>query len=212
VDNPDEQQETAPSADDARRQLADEIRKLASATVLTTAGVGALQRASDLVRQATDELIPDSRSSRYDGVAGLAPGAPTNDVLWETHAAFGRSNPLAPPVEAEEHPGRVEGTVTFGPAWEGGPGFVYGGFVASVFDGMLGRAALSAGHLAVTRTLTVSFLRPTPLGAPLRLSSTAGDVEGRNVAVSCDMWSGDTLTAEARAVFSRVDPGHYRMR
>jgi len=195
----------------ARRLLAEQVRALASATVLTTAGDEALAKALALVRQATNELSSSTRSSRYDGVAGLAPGSPANDAIWETHAAFGLSNPLAPPVEPQEQAGRLTGSVTFGAAWEGGPGSVYGGFIAAAFDGMLGRAVLNAGHLGVTRSLTVRYLRPTPLGAPLRVESVARELVGRNVAVTGRMWAEDTLTCEAEAVFTCVDRDRYRM-
>jgi acyl-coenzyme A thioesterase PaaI-like protein len=195
---------------DARRRLAESIRRLISASVLTTADDGALRRAEAAVSSATDALARGARSSRYDGTGGLAPGSPDNEVLWETHAAFGRSNPLAPPVTVEERPGQLDGSVTFAGAWEGGPGTVYGGFVASVFDGMLGRAALSAGHLGVTRSLTIRFRRPTPLGATLRIQSGAGAVTGRDMAVSGRLSAGGVVVAEAEAVFASVDPARYR--
>jgi acyl-coenzyme A thioesterase PaaI-like protein len=200
-----------PHLEMARRALAEHIRILSSAIVLTTAGDEALARALALVRQATDELSVSLRSSRYEGVTGLAPGSPANDAIWETHAAFGSSNPLAPPVEAEEHQGHLTATVTFGSAWEGGPGSVYGGFIAAVFDGMLGRAVISAGQLGVTRSLTVRYLRPTPLRTPLRIESVAGELVGRNMTVSGRMWAEDVLTCEAEAVFTCVRPDHYRI-
>jgi len=211
----DEQAGPAPSSltpsSTGRRLLAAQIRALASATVLTTAGDQALARALLLVRDAAEELSASTRSSRYDGVAGLAPGSAANEAIWETHAAFGRSNPLAPPVEPEEGPGHLTASVTFGGASEGGPGSVYGGFIAAVFDGMLGRAVLSAGHLAVTRSLTVRYLHPTPLHVALRVESVAGEQVGRDVTVTGRMWAERTLTCEAEAVFTCVDPDRYRL-
>jgi acyl-coenzyme A thioesterase PaaI-like protein len=200
-----------PDPEMLRRMLAEQIRRLASATVLTTAGDEAMTRALALVGDATNELTTSMRSSRYDGLPGLAPGSPANEAIWETHAAFGRSNPLAPPVKPEERPGHLIADVTFGSAWEGGPSSVYGGFVAAVFDGMLGRAVISAGHLGVTRSLTVRYLRPTPLRTPLRVESVAGELVGRNVTVTGRMWAGDTLTSEAEAIFTCVDPDRYRL-
>jgi acyl-coenzyme A thioesterase PaaI-like protein len=200
-----------PHPEAARRRLAEEIRALASATVLTTAGDEALEAALALVQQATGKLRTAMRSSRYEGVPGLAPGSPDNGAIWENHAAFGPSNPLAPPAKPEDHPGRVSASVTFAKAWEGGPGSVYGGFIAAVFDGMLGRAVINAGHLGVTRSLTVRYLRPTPLGAPLRIESVAGELVGRNVTVTGQLWHEETLTCEAEAVFTCVDLDRYRM-
>jgi acyl-coenzyme A thioesterase PaaI-like protein len=195
---------------DARRRLADSIRRLISASVLTTADDDALHRAIAAVTAATETLAQSVRTSRYEGIGGLASGSPDNELLWESHAAFGRSNPLAPPVTVEEQPGHLHGSVTFGGAWEGGPGTVYGGFVAAAFDGMLGRAALSAGHLGVTRSLTIRFRRPTPLGAALHIESRAGEVTGRDMAVSAQLSSDGLAVAEADALFAAVDPSRYR--
>jgi acyl-coenzyme A thioesterase PaaI-like protein len=198
----------APKA--TRRVLAGLVRSLASLTMLTTVEDRRLVRATELIRSAIEELTPSARSGRYEGVPGLSPGSDTNDLIWETHAAFGASNPLAPPVEAEEHYGRVTGNVTFESAWEGGPDLVYGGFIAAVFDGMCGRAVMSAGHVGVTRSLTVRFLRPTPLRRSLKLETVAGEPVGRNVSVTGQMWDGETLTCEADAIFTCVSVDQYR--
>lgn len=196
--------------DDApRRALAADVRSLAAVTMLTRAAGESISDASDLVRKAIAELAAEARQGRYEGLAGLLPGAPTNERIWETHAAFGASNPLAPPVDVVEDNGRVAGTVTFGPAWEGGPGTVYGGFVAAVFDGMLGRAVISAGHLGVTKSLSVRFLRPTPLLRELKVESIAGSRVGRHVPVTGRLIDGDTVTCEAEATFACVEPARY---
>ncbi|MCU4186361.1 PaaI family thioesterase [Acidiferrimicrobium sp. IK] len=198
-------------ATEARRALAAAIRALTSAMLLTTAGRQDVARAAELVAQAQAALGPALRTSRYEGIAGLAPGAPSNQIVWETHAAFGRSNPMAPPVVVEESPGRLTGTVSFEGAWEGAPGLAYGGFVAAAFDGLLGRTVLSAGHLAVTRSLAVRFRRPTPLRTPMRVEAVAGERSGRDVPVTGRLWDGDVLLCEAEAVFACVEPSHYRL-
>jgi acyl-coenzyme A thioesterase PaaI-like protein len=194
----------------ARRRLAREIRSLMTAAVLTRTDEDTISAAAALVRKATGDLSASRRAGRYDGITGLAPRAATNDLIWETHGAFGHSNPLAPPAVVDEGDGRLSGSVTFDGAWEGGPGTVYGGFIAAVFDGMMGRAVLSAGHLGVTRSLTVRYLRPTPLHRALRIESEAGPKTGRQVAVQSRLWDGDLLTCEAEAVFTCVDPSRYQ--
>jgi acyl-coenzyme A thioesterase PaaI-like protein len=203
---------TAWSADDEtrRRELVDAVRALASAAMLTTADDETMGAVRDLLRQATARLAAATRSGRYDARPGLSAGIGGNDAIWETHAAFGRSNPLAPPlVDVREERGHLEATVTFGPAFEGGPGTVYGGFVAAAFDGLLGRTVISSGHLAVTRSLAVRFLRPTPLNTTLRVEATAGDLSGRDISVSGQLWHGTKVTCEADAVFTTVAPAPY---
>jgi acyl-coenzyme A thioesterase PaaI-like protein len=178
--------------------------------MLTTAGDHALSEAVALVQQVT-AVLASTRSSRYEHRSGLSAGIGGNEPIWETHATFGPSNPLAPPVVVEEEPGRVVGSVTFGNAYEGGPGTVYGGFVAAVFDGILGRTVLSAGHLAVTSSLQVRYLRPVPLRVPLRLSGAIGDVSGRDIAVYASLFDGDRVACEAQAVFTAVSRARYEL-
>jgi acyl-coenzyme A thioesterase PaaI-like protein len=201
----------SPGTEAARRQLCDAMRALAPKAMLTTAGDHALSEALALVQQATAMLAASTRTSRYEDRSRLTAGIGANEPIWETHAVFGPSNPFAPPVVVEEAPGRVVGTVMFGEAYEGGPGTVYGGFVAAVFDGVLGRTVLSAGHLAVTRSLSVRYLRPVPLRTPLRLSATVGAVSGRDVEVYASLFDGDRVACEAEAVFTTVEQARYEI-
>jgi acyl-CoA thioesterase FadM len=91
------------------------------------------------------------------------------------------------------------------------PAGTLGNDSAAAFDGMLGRAVISAGHHGVTRSLTIRYLRPTPLRAPLRIESVAAERVDRNVTVTGRIWAEDTLTCDAEAVFTCVDPDRYRM-
>lgn len=193
-----------------RRAIAGELRSLAAMVMLSTAPAVDLETALALLRQSSQTLSASRRSGRYDGLAGLSPGSTANGAIWETHGAFGATNPLAPPVRAEEGDGKVTGTVTFGAAWEGGPGTVYGGFITAAFDGMLGRAVISAGHLGVTKSLTVRFLRPTPLNTDLRIEASAGPRSGREVPVEGSLWLGDVQTGAAEAIFVCVDASRYQ--
>jgi acyl-coenzyme A thioesterase PaaI-like protein len=202
----------SPGTEAARRRLCDAVRALTPKAMLTTTGDDALSEALALVQQATAMLAASSRASRYERRSALSAEIGANEPIWETHATFGPSNPFAPPVVVdEEEPGRVVATVTFGESYEGGPGTAYGGFVAAVFDGILGRTVLSAGHLAVTRSLSVRYLRPVPLRAPLRLSAAVGAVSGRDVEVSASLFDGDRVACEAEAVFTTVGRARYEI-
>jgi acyl-coenzyme A thioesterase PaaI-like protein len=46
---------------------------------------------------------------------------------------------------------------------EGGPGVAHGGWTAAALDEILGHMVLLSGHMAVTGTLTVEFLKPVPV-------------------------------------------------
>jgi acyl-coenzyme A thioesterase PaaI-like protein len=54
---------------------------------------------------------------------------------------------------------------------EGGPGVAHGGWTASIFDEVLGQVPGLHRVLAVTKTLTVDYTRPVPVGRWLRAES-----------------------------------------
>jgi acyl-coenzyme A thioesterase PaaI-like protein len=83
------------------------------------------------------------------------------------------------------------------------PGYVYGGFLASLIDCHGTGTASAAAYRAagrelgsepplrfVTASLRVDFLKPTPIGVPLELRGRIQEVKGRKVVVSI------TLAAE----------------
>ena len=85
------------------------------------------------------------------------------------NAVVGVCNPIAPPVVVRhEGGGRCWSEFVLGSAYEGPPGLVHGGVSALVLDHMLGEAASEGLSKArFTGTITVKYLRGTPLG-PLR--------------------------------------------
>ena len=80
--------------------------------------------------------------------------------------------------------GGIEGPAQLGPQHEGGPDVAHGGVVAGILDEVLGHAAMSRGLLVVTRQLTIEYIKPTPLRAPLSLSSRVDVVDGRKWAIT----------------------------
>ena len=105
---------------------------------------------------------------------------------------------------------RVVGEVTFGSAYEGPPGCVHGGYVAAVFDELLGATQSMSGAQGMTAHLGVDYRSPTPLGQPLRMEGWLDRRDGRKIYARGAMYSGDTLTAEAEALFIAFDPGRFR--
>lgn len=130
------------------------------------------------------------------------------------HADFspviGPANPLAAPMRLtleDEDPenGKVVGRVTFGHAYEGPPGHVHGGFIAAAFDDLLGSAQALSGNPGMTGNLTVQYRSPTPLHVELRFEGTLERIDGRKIYTSGRLLHGDTLCAEAEALFISID-------
>ena len=110
-------------------------------------------------------------------------------------------SPLAPPLRVRWEPPRIVGEVTFGPAYEGPPGCVHGGFIAAAFDHVFSVMNLMLGTPGPTASLALQYRRPTPLRVPLRVEGWQDRVEGRRIHVRGRLLVGDQVTAEADAVF-----------
>lgn len=97
------------------------------------------------------------------------------------------------------------------------PGFVYGGLLASLADRHAIATAAGATMVAigqvpgrdptprfVTASLTVDFLRPTPLGPELLLRSRATEIGERKVVVGLSVFADGVECAKARVVAVRA--------
>lgn len=82
---------------------------------------------------------------------------------------IGTSNPCFPEyqfdhLDAESASGRVH----FPLVYEGPPGLVHGGFIGVFFDCVIQHHSCAVGRAGKTRSLTVTYHKPTPLGTDLR--------------------------------------------
>lgn len=97
------------------------------------------------------------------------------------------------------------------------PGFVYGGLIASLIDCHgIGTAAAFVERAAgrnigdapsprfVTGTLTVQFVKPTPLGPELVLRGVATDIGPRKVTVEVTLSAGEAVTARGTVIAVRM--------
>jgi hypothetical protein len=71
------------------------------------------------------------------------------------------------------------GRVTFPVLYEGAPGLVNGGFLAVFFDCITQHQSCAAARTGKTRSLTLTFRRPTPILTELRFDITRSEDEGR---------------------------------
>lgn len=184
----------------ARERLADEMRRIIQRLAVVRPPVEELDRAAEAAAAFADRLeqLPERGGTWEISEAGLLP----RDFVAYSPIS-GRSNAIAPPVSLRvvgESPDslHIEGEVTFGPAYEGPPGHVHGGYVAAMFDEALGFAQLGPGF---TGTLTVRYRKPTPLNRRLSLRAEVDRVEGRKrwIVGTCEL--DGTVLAEAEGLF-----------
>src|SRR3546814_17059034 len=103
-------------------------------------------------------------------------------------------------VEATEH--GVSAVHRFDHRQEGAPGITHGGLVAAAFDDLFGFLLYRVGELAVTRSLTVEYLRPVLLGTDYEFTARVRDHAGRRLPVDAEAVAqvGDKV-ATAHATF-----------
>lgn len=185
------------TSDDAAIALADAVRRLMQATVLTSldaeqrraiaADVDAL---SERLAESSRETMPwpDPESMRR----GQRPYSPV----------IGAANPIAPPMTVRTvDDGSVVGEAIMRPIHEGPPAVVHGGWVATLLDQLLGHANAAAGVGGFTAELTVRYRRPTPYDVPLTVRARTDSVEGRRVRSSGEIVADGVVTAEASGLF-----------
>lgn len=63
--------------------------------------------------------------------------------------------------------------------YEGPPGYVHGGIIATLLDEAMSKAVRARGLIAMTRRLEVDYLRPVPSGSRIRLEGRVVRGEGR---------------------------------
>lgn len=193
----------------AGRRAADAARRVVAGLTGTTADPVTLAAVAEDLERLADRLAPHQVASRYAGTGGLHGGVAADPRVWESHPFLGPSHPLAPPIRIERHGDRAVGRVTFGHAYEGPPGAVHGGFVAAMFDLVLGSAASIAQRPGLTGTLTVRYRRATPLHREIRYEGWIERVEARKVIVAAVSTCDGEVVAEGEGIFVRVDERRY---
>jgi acyl-coenzyme A thioesterase PaaI-like protein len=186
------------------RRAADSVRSVTDRMFATLAPEEALADVTSLVSQAAAILARYPRKRPFEGFPEAA-NAGDPHAFFDHSPIAGRANPLAPPIEMEIDNQRVIGRVNYGAAYEGPPGSVHGGHIAAAFDEVLGMAQSLGGQPGMTGTLTIRYRKPTPLHTDLRIEASITEMEGRKTFTIGTMYAGDLVTAEAEAVFIRVD-------
>jgi acyl-coenzyme A thioesterase PaaI-like protein len=105
-------------------------------------------------------------------------------------------------------PGEIETTFTAPPHFQGYPGVLHGGIIATILDEIAGRSQMgdpSQPRFMFTGKLEVKYRKNAPIGRPLRIVGKAGPIKGR----AAEAWAGmydesGALLAEASTVLFDV--------
>jgi acyl-coenzyme A thioesterase PaaI-like protein len=197
---------TAPRGDTAESRLAEAVRRLMDASVVTNADDDEMREVADCIDAISAQLEgPDAarlaKGTRWPSRAKMVQGDRDHNPV------AGPANPLSPPMNVEvldAETDEVGAEVTMRPIHEGPPGGVHGGWVASLLDQLLGIANIASGNPAMTGELTVRYRRPTPIGVPLTLRARTESAEGRRITTTGEIRTADgEVTASAVGLFIR---------
>lgn len=194
--------------DRARVELADEVRAMIREIISTDASPEEIRRARDHVHAGVEALAARAHGSN-PGVGEAALIERGRNFLARS-PVMGSINPIAVPLSvsvlAEGAGARVEGRVTFSATYEGAPGCVHGGFIASAFDEVLGVAQSASGNPGMTANLSIDYRSPTPLHRELVFVGWCERVDGRKIYTRGTLHHGATLCAEASGLFIAMRP------
>lgn len=176
--------------------LTESVRQLVDATIRTEADADTVAAATARI----DEVTTALRTNQLEGAFGVRFTAHGDRMPWG-NAVIGLRNPIAPPLTVRRgDDGSVAADFVLGAPYEGPPGHVHGGIAALILDHVLGEAASPATSPRLTGTITVRYLRPTPLGA-LRAEAAIVRTEGIKTFAAGTISDGSGATVQAEGVF-----------
>jgi hypothetical protein len=176
------------------------------------------RRAAGLLRQVTDLVLAmegeDDEVERLIGLLGasvsrladrvppdprprVGPAVGADGRVYLDHGRdVGAFNPCFPEYALTVDGDRAAGTVEFPIAFEGPPGFVHGGTLATFFDSVIQQHNCEVGLAGKTTALALRYRRPTPLLTPLRFELVRS-VDDRRITATGQLLADDELLCEA---------------
>jgi uncharacterized protein (TIGR00369 family) len=140
----------------------------------------------------------------------LLPPNPTN-TCFGCGGANARGMKLT--FEQDDSTQRIRGAFKLGAEYQGGPGFIHGGIIATVLDEAMGKVSRFRGVRAVTAELNVEYLKPVSVDAPLLIEAYEVEKTGRNLHYVGEIrnQAGDLL-ARGRGRFVVIEPREPRIK
>jgi uncharacterized protein (TIGR00369 family) len=91
--------------------------------------------------------------------------------------------------------------------YTGPPGHCHGGIIASILDDAMGKVNKLHQVVALTREMTVEYLKPVPLHKPLRVEGHEISKRGRTHINAAEILNEkNEVLARSRGIFIAIDP------
>jgi uncharacterized protein (TIGR00369 family) len=131
------------------------------------------------------------------------------NIRDQTGFGCGEDNPIGLKMQFLTDNERVYSQVTVPPAMAGWDQTVHGGIISTIMDEIMGRAVIYLlQKIAVTKSITVDFIKPLYVGTELSAVSSIQEIQSeRQVLVTGEIYSDeDTLCAKANGKFATMSP------
>lgn len=101
--------------------------------------------------------------------------------------------------------GAVVSFATVPDMYEGPPGYLHGGIIATLLDEAMSKSVRAQGIVAMTRRLEIEYLRPVPSGSPIRMEGRVRQSDGRKHWVEAKILDeGGIVLAEGKGLFIEI--------
>ena len=120
----------------------------------------------------------------------------------------GLANPAGLHLEFLIAPGgTVVSIATVGEDFEGHPGYLHGGIIATLLDEAMSKAVRVLGQPAMTRNMEVDYRRPVPSRVPIRIEGRVVRSELRKQWAEASILSAQgTVLAHSKGLFIQIRP------
>ncbi len=108
--------------------------------------------------------------------------------------------------DADPQRRRIVGRFRMGVQYQGGPGFIHGGIIATLLDEAMGKVCRFRDVRAVTAELSIEYLKPVYVEQEIRVEAFESRRRGRQLFHGAEIRdAGGTLLARGRGRFVVID-------
>jgi uncharacterized protein (TIGR00369 family) len=113
--------------------------------------------------------------------------------------------------EQDDAARRIRGVFRIPPEYQGGPGFVHGGIVATLLDEVMAKVNRFEKDIAVTGEITVEYLKPVRVDEELTVEGWEIERNGRLRMRQGEIRNASgAVLARGRGKFVEIDPARFR--
>ena len=118
----------------------------------------------------------------------------------------GNNNPIGLHADftTNKENGSATTTVTIPSVFQGWQGITHGGMIAALLDETCAQACMALGEAVVTVSIELRYRAPVPTGSAVTVHGRVTEQRGRRITAQGTLHVGETLCAEASAIFHRL--------